>query len=111
MSIWRRNARHDENHAEIVGALRAHGASVVSINAPGCPDLLVGVTRKDGTRVNLLLEVKRPLGPKGGKSHRDLTERQRHFRAGWRGDLPWVVRSPLEAIAVLGYEPDGGNQG
>ena len=105
MSIWRRNARHDANHAEIVGALRAHGASVVSINAPGCPDLLVGYTRRDGTRVNLLVEVKAQAGPKGGTSHRNLTERQVQFRASWRGDPPWVVRTTTEAVALLQYDP------
>ena len=105
MSLYRRAARKDDNHAEIVGVLRAHGASVVSINAPGCPDLLVGWTRSDGTRVNLLVEVKRPLGPRGGKSHSCLNDLQTEFRAKWRGDRPWVIRTPVEALALLGYSP------
>ena len=106
MSIWRRNARHDENHAEIVGTFRAHGASVVSINAPGVPDLLVGWVAKDGTRRTALVEVKRPAGSRGGTSHSTLSERQRAFRAFWKGEIPWVVRTPLEAVAVLGYDPE-----
>ena len=105
MSIWRRNARHDENHAEIVGTFRAHGASVVSINAPGLPDLLVAWTAEDGTRRMELVEVKRPLSKRGGDSHSRLTPRQIEFRRMWRGPLPWTVRNPIECLAVLGYDP------
>ena len=107
MSLWRKNARKDENHAEIVAVLRAHGASVVALNAPGCPDLLVGVVRPGGERVNVLIEVKRPLGKRGGDSHSKLNEAQEKFRRTWRGDIPWVVRNPIEALAVLGYDPTG----
>lgn len=107
MSLHRRNPRHDGNHAEIVGVLRAHGASVVALNAAGVPDLLIGFVRADGTRVNVWVEIKRPAGPRGGTSGRNLTPRQREFRASWRGDLPWVVRTPHEALAVLQYDPSG----
>ncbi|MEY2669325.1 MAG: hypothetical protein RJA59_1963, partial [Pseudomonadota bacterium] len=31
MTLWRRNPRKDDNHAEIVRVLRQRGASVVSL--------------------------------------------------------------------------------
>ena len=106
MSLWRKAPRRDDNHAEIVRVLREAGASVVSLSAPGCPDLLVGLVRPDGTRVNVLVEVKRPAGKRGGTSHSKLNEAQEAFRAKWRGDRPWVVRTPIEALALLGYSPE-----
>lgn len=86
----RRAARVDENHAEIVIALRKAGCSVLSL-APigkGAPDLVVG----HGGR-NTLIEVKRGAGK--------LNEQQKAFRANWRGDV-CVVRSVEEALLVLG---------
>lgn len=88
MSLWRRAARKDETHAEVVGALRAHGCSVVSLNAPGAPDLVVGVYGRTH-----LIEVKRELGKRGGKSHRELRPNQVAWHSMWRGDKPWILRN------------------
>ena len=106
MALWRRAARKDSNHQAIVAVLRQHGASVVNLNAPGCPDLLVGFVRPDGERVNVLVEVKRPVGKRGGTSRGKLNDVQEAFHTTWRGGRPWVVRTPLEALAVLGYCPE-----
>lgn len=86
----RRASRVDQNHAEIVKALRKVGCSVLSLAAigKGAPDLLLGYKGK-----NVLLEVKRPKGK--------LNDQQEAFRAAWRGDL-CVVRSVDEALLVLG---------
>ena len=105
MAIWRRAARRDENHAEIVFALRACGASVVSLSAPGVPDLLVGWVQRDGTRRMELVEVKRPKGKRGGGGGQ-LTPAQSEFMRTWKGHRPWVVTNALEAVAVLGFTPD-----
>ena len=93
MSLWRKNARHDDNHSQIVDVLRAHGCSVQAINAAGAPDLLVGLRGE-----NHLVEVKRPLGVKGGVAGRDLNPIQRAWHAAWKGSKPWVIRSPGEAV-------------
>jgi Holliday junction resolvase len=106
VTLWRRNPRKDDNHAEIVRVLRQRGASVVSLSAPGCPDLLVGFVRPNGDRVNLLVEVKRPVGPRGGTSHSRLNDAQEAFRRSWRGDPVWTVRNPLEALALVDYNPE-----
>ncbi|MEY2669432.1 MAG: hypothetical protein RJA59_2070 [Pseudomonadota bacterium] len=106
MTLWRRNPRKDDNHATIVDTFRKHGATVVPLSAPGCPDLLVGFVRPDGSRVNLLVEVKRPVGPRGGTSHSRLNDAQEAFRRSWRGDPVWTVRTPAEAVAVLFYDPE-----
>lgn len=86
----RRAARVDENHPEIVKALRKAGCSVLSLAAlgRGAPDLLLGYRGK-----NVLIEVKRPKGK--------LNDQQQEFRAAWRGDL-CVVRSIDEAFLLLG---------
>lgn len=90
----RRAARQDANHAPIVAALRAKGASVLDLSAVGrgCPDLLVGWRGH-----NWLIECK-----DGAKapSRRKLTEAQEDFRATWRGH--WArVESAEQAIEVL----------
>jgi Holliday junction resolvase len=86
----RRASRVDENHGEIVKALRKVGCSVLSLAAigRGAPDLLLGYKGR-----NVLLEVKRPKGK--------LNDQQQAFKAAWRGDL-CVVRSVDEALLVLG---------
>ena len=81
MSLHRRAARKDDNHAAVVEVLRNSGCSVQPLNAPGAPDLVVGL---NGT--NHLVEVKRPLGAKGGRSHRDLNPLQRAWHGAWRGE-------------------------
>lgn len=90
----RRAARTDDNHAEIVGALRACGATVQSLAAigKGCPDLLVGHRGR-----NLLVEVK-----DGAKvpSARQLTADQCKWHAEWRGHA-MVIESAEQAVAML----------
>lgn len=93
--------RCDTNHSGIVKALRACGCSVQSL-APlgrGCPDLLVGVSGRD-----LLIEVKREPGPRGGLAHRVRSEEQEAWAARWRGSRVLVVRTIDEAISAVGGE-------
>lgn len=94
----------DANEADIVRALRGVGCSVIRLGDPGVPDLLVGI----GGRT-LLLEVKLPLGARGGKSQRreceggraDLTAAQVAWWDAWKGGAALVVRSVDEAIRAL----------
>lgn len=88
----------DSNEKEIVDFLRAHGALVWRINGDGIPDLLVGYRGKF-----IAMEVKRPLGPKGGKANKDLRPSQEKFFALANAErLPVaLVRSKEEAITVL----------
>lgn len=84
-----KNAKTDANQKEIVNALRARGATVLSL-APlgkGCPDLLVGYNRR-----NILMEVK----TKAGK----LTKAQEHFFKSWNTPIE-VVRTVEEALVQL----------
>lgn len=105
----RRAARRDSNEVEIVEALRARGAVVTLLAHPGVPDLLVGY--RGATE---LLEVKLPLGPKGGKSQRreaeggrgDMTADQVAWWDEWRGRPAHVVRSAAEALAAIGAGPE-----
>lgn len=94
----RRKAKRDDNHAEVVKALRAAGCWVLDLAAvgDGCPDLLVhGPTYPWDFR---LLEVK-----DGAKSpsRRTLTPDQVEFHTGCRGPIV-VVNSPAEALAAMG---------
>jgi len=95
----RRAARTDDNHREVVAALRKIGCSVQSLAAVhnGCPDLLVGRTFPDGTRRNYLLEVKDGRKP---ESARRLTKAQIVWLAAWKGTAAVVesVDDALEAI-------------
>jgi hypothetical protein len=88
-------ARVDANHTEIVGALRAAGATVHSMAAlgGGFPDLLVGHAGKTA-----LIEVK-----DGAKipSKRKLTPDQQDFHANWKGGTLAVVDSAEAALRVL----------
>ena len=81
-----------QNQATIVEALRAVGATVVSL-APigkGVPDLLVGFG--GGT---YLLEVKN----RAGRGLR-LTDDQARWHTGWRGHVA-VVSTVAEALGVI----------
>ena len=95
----RRAAKTDANHAVIVGALKACGATVQSLAAvgAGCPDLLVGHRGR-----NLLMEIK-----DGAKrpSARKLTPDQCGWHGGWRGQVI-VVESEAQAIAALVTIPE-----
>jgi len=97
----------DKNEREIVEALVVAGASVTRLNATGVPDLLVGY---QGT--TYLLEVKRPLGPRGGITSSttakkrgesgEMTEAQERWWARWKGQSPVVVRTAGDALNVVG---------
>lgn len=95
--MTRRAAKVDRNQAEIVGALRAIGASVQPLHTvgQGCPDLLVGF-RGD----NLLVEVKDGDLPPSG---RKLNERQVEWHGQWRGRVV-TVSTVQEAYDALGVE-------
>lgn len=88
-------AKLDDNHKEVVSALRKAGCSVLSLASVGhgCPDLLVG-----RAGVNWLIEVKDGTKP---PSKRTLTQEQRIFFAEWGGQA-YVVKSVDEALKVLG---------
>lgn len=106
----RRAAKVDANHEQVVTALRAAGASVLSLAAVGngCPDLLVHMpARYHATpdyRMQMwpasyyLLEVK-----DGQKvpSARKLTKHQEEFHQTWQGPI-YVVKSPEEALKAVG---------
>jgi hypothetical protein len=93
--------RSDSNQKEIVEALRKVGAVVRIIEAAngqaGIPDLLVGYR---GT--TYLMEVKLPVGPRGGGARSKLRPEQEEFIAGWRGGPIAVVRSVTEALTAVG---------
>jgi hypothetical protein len=95
----RRAAARDANEPELIKALRQVGASVQPLSAPGVPDLLVGYRG-----VTYLLEVKMPLGPKGGEDKRKLTPDQRAWWLAWRGRHPSVVHDVKEALRAIGVE-------
>ncbi len=91
--------RVDANQGDIVDALRRLGCTVMSIASVGrgCPDLVVGIQRPDGRRVNVLLEVK---DGRKKPSARKLTPAEREWIDSWRGQVA-VVGSVPEAIAAV----------
>ena len=95
----RRAARTDATQALIVRALRDHGAHVTSLAAVGggVPDLLVSYAGRW-----FVMEVKRPAGPRGGRSAdgQRLRESQEAFVQAARAPVS-VVRSGVEAIDAL----------
>ena len=97
--------RRDENEREVIDALKAAGCAVQQLGDSGVPDLLVSY------RMELtLLEVKLPLGARGGVAHHrgahelaaDLTDTQRKWWRDWTGKPAVIVRSPAEALAAIG---------
>jgi hypothetical protein len=96
--------RRDANEPDIVAAFRARGCSVTLLDGAGVPDLLVG----RGGRT-WLVEVKLPLGPKGGKSQRreceggsgDFTADQVTWWNTWKGEAPMVVRTVGDVERIL----------
>lgn len=114
MSIHRRAARRDDNEPEIIKALLAAGASVLTIKAKDACDLLIGFRG-----VNYLQEVKQGTDGKTRRTTRgkrtDADGRlqgQAEFAASWRGAPPVVVRTPAEALAAIGatVPVDGGDR-
>ena len=93
MSFLSRAVRRDASHAEVVGALRAHGCSVQELSVKGVPDLLVGLHQR-----TYLVEVKAPKGPRGGQNHRKLLPTQEVWHRSWKGDPPYILRSAWEAV-------------
>ena len=87
----------DPNQAEIVAALRKVGARVAFWGTDGAPDLCVGFA----SRV-YLLEVKSPLGRRGGSSGpgQRLNDLQLRFHRVWAGYVD-VVRTPTEALLAI----------
>lgn len=81
--------RRDDNEREIVKALTLCGASVTLLSIPGGPDLLVGFRRR-----TYLIEVK---GAKG-----KLTTAQETWHDAWRGGSVSIVRTPDEALRLIG---------
>ena len=81
-------AKRDINEAQIVAALRAAGASVQHLSAPGVPDLLVGFREQ-----NYLMEVKQAKGK--------LTPTEQQFADDWRGQTV-IVRCVDDALRVIG---------
>lgn len=92
-----RARRVDRNHAELRKDCAKLGISWLPIvpEHGGEPDALVGWRGEDR-----LIEVKAPLGPKGGKSGRELRAEQAEWHAGWRGRPVSVVRT-IQDIVVL----------
>jgi len=88
-------ARVDDNHSEIVDALRSVGATVLDLSrvGKGCPDILVG-----HRSANYLMEIKD--GQKTA-SRKTLTPQQREFFATWAGHAI-VVETVDEALRALG---------
>jgi hypothetical protein len=97
MGLARHANQRDGNEKPIVDALRRIGCTVIQLDRP-C-DLLVGYRGR-----NFLLEVKLPLGPRGGTSHSQLNDDQKDFEQTWRGQFD-VVRSAEEAIEVVTGSP------
>jgi hypothetical protein len=90
-----RRARVDDNHVEIVEALRGAGCSVQSLASvgKGVPDLLVGFRGR-----NTLLEVK-----DGSKkpSARKLTPDEQVWQSKWSGQVV-TVESVEQALKAVG---------
>lgn len=89
-----RAARVDANHADVVAALRAVGASVQSLAVcgGGVPDLLVGLRGR-----TYLIEVKDGSKP---PSARRLTPDEEAWHREWRGAPVAVVKNVDEALAA-----------
>lgn len=98
----RRAAKVDDNHGEIVKALRQAGCGVVDLSAVGngVPDLLVHPPTFPDCRQAVLLEIKDGSKP---ACRQKLTPAQEKFHAGWKGWL-FVVRNVDEALAAVGVK-------
>ena len=87
--------RVDDNHAEIVAALReidgvtVHSTAVVG---DGFPDICVGYRNR-----TFIFEIKDPEKP---PSERKLTPKQVIFHGGWRGQVH-VIETVREIINVI----------
>ena len=98
----RRRVHRDANHGAVCRALEGVGCTVLDMAAlgSGAPDICVG---RGG--VTYLLEIKRPLGPRGGShEHQTVKPHQAEWHARWRGGPVCVVRSVSEALAAVGVQ-------
>ena len=95
MSINRFAARPDSNRSLIVDTLRTVGAVVYDLRRP--VDLLVAFRGQ-----TILIEIKRPPGPKGGIAGRKHTKAQSEFFATWVGGPVATVDSPSAALRAIG---------
>jgi len=95
-----RAAKIDENHQEVVRALRTAGATVHSLAAvgKGVPDLLVGYRGQ-----TFLMEIK---DGRKSPSERKLTEPQIQWHAVWRGGPLAIVENPVQALQMIGATPN-----
>jgi hypothetical protein len=91
----RSRARRDDNHREVVEALRGMGATVQDLGAvgKGCPDVLVGFRGQ-----NFVLEIKDGRKP---PSARKLTDDEKKWHETWRGQTA-IVNSSFEAFQAIG---------
>lgn len=102
--------RRDENEPDIVEAFRDRGCSVTLLDGAGVPDLLVGLHGR-----TWLVEVKLPLGPKGGMPRRrdheggrgDFTADQVKWWDAWRGEKPVLVRTDADVELLVGLMKAG----
>jgi Holliday junction resolvase len=87
----RRASKIDANQPDIVAALRAAGADVMSIAqiGGGYPDIIVGYRG-----ANYMMEIKPSASAK-------LRKGQDYFRLWWRGQV-CRVNSPEEALKAIG---------
>ncbi len=96
-----RPARRDPNEREIREALEQSGAAVIQVDGKDLPDLLVAYRGRW-----IWLEVKRPAGPKGGKSQdgQKLSAGQAEFfLVAHKHQAPaHVVRTVREAYEACG---------
>ncbi len=100
--------RRDACEKEIVRALEAAGAVVSRLDGKGIPDLLVGYRGR-----TILMECKDPEdGARNSRSsgakvanQLGLRESQWTWWQAWRGAVPRLVTSPLEALAALDAPP------
>jgi endogenous inhibitor of DNA gyrase (YacG/DUF329 family) len=89
-------AKKDANHHEVVKALQQAGAYVIDMShvGKGFPDLIVGFQLK-----TILMEIKNPKTAYGRKG---LNKNQLIWKEQWTGGNFYVVKSPEEALRVIG---------
>ena len=90
----RRAAKIDHNHAEIVGAFRKFGCSVLPLHTVGngCPDIAVGKNKK-----TVLVEIK---NGKNIPSKQELTKDEQIFHDEWQGGV-FIVKDLGDVIALV----------
>lgn len=93
-----RPAHVDKNQKAIRRALEIAGAEVEDLSSVGrgCPDLLVGI----GATL-ILVEVKKPLGPRGGLRGGGLTPHQIAWRQRREKWPVYTVRDVDHALALV----------